>query len=312
MRSFAYVMLAFMACGHCATAATNSVSPMNIAATLSTNNIHIGDLAVLKVHVDHPEGARVLLPDFGREKRVITRDQKSQPSKTGGTDFLVTLTSFTPGSHLVSTGLVTLSLADNKTITSPFPDVTLRVQSLITDTNQPLAGLKAPVMWKRPLPWHLMWIIPSVIALAILIAWLISYLRKRAAMPAPRPPPIPPHEKALRALHGLLAKQWIEQENIEPFYVELSGIARHYIEDRFDLRAPEQTTEEFIRTTANSPVLSADHRQLTSSFLEQCDLVKFAKHRPGADDMRAAYSAAERLVQETIPPPPPPTAGAKP
>jgi hypothetical protein len=105
----------------------------------------------------------------------------------------------------------------------------------------------------------------------------------------------------LAALQILLAKKWIEQENIEPFYIELSTIARSYIEARFNLRAPELTTEEFIRETASSHHLSLDHQQLTGAFLEQCDLVKFAKHRPAQSDMRAAYSAAERLVRETIP-----------
>ena len=310
MKQFALSLLAILVCARLAMAATNAAASLHVEASLSTNNIHIGDLATLKIHVDHPEGARVLLPDFGREKRVITRDQKSQPAKKGGTDFLVTLPSLTPGSHLVSTGLITVTFADNKTITEQFPDVTLRVQSLITDTNQPLAGLKSPVAWKHSLPWQLAWIIPLSLAVIALIVWLIVWLVRKSKIPPPPPPPIPPHEKAFRALHELLAKQWIEQENIEPFYVELSNIARHYIEDRFNLRAPEQTTEEFIRTTANSPVLSPDHRQLTASFLEQCDLVKFAKHRPAADDMRAAYGAAERLVRETVPPPPQPAGAA--
>lgn len=290
-----------------------AADPIKVTANLSTNNVTIGDLVTLKIHVDHPAGARAQLPDFNREKRVIAREQKATPSKTGGTDFDVVITSFTPGSHLVSTGEVSVLTADNKTMSTRFPDVMLRVQSLIVDSNSAvLAGLKSPVMWKRPLPWQLAWMIPLALVIAGLIWWWIRWLRRRALIPKPPPPPIPPHVKAMEALQSLLAKQWIEQENIEPFYVELSNIARHYIEDRFNLRAPEQTTEEFIRTTASSPILSLDHRQLTASFLEQCDLVKFAKHRPGSDDMRAAFGAAERLVRETVPPPPTPTEVSKP
>ena len=308
MRRFTANLLAIFAFTMFAHAQTNSAEPLRVTATLSTNNISIGDLATLKIHVDHPADARVQLPDFNREKRVIAREQKSQPSKTGGTDFEITLTSLTPGSHLVSTGLVSAMLADGKTIESPFPDVTLRVQSLITDTNAALVGIKSPVRWSRPFGERLAIIAAGILAVAALIAWLIWWLRRRAQIPPPPPPVIPPHDRALRALQDLLAKQWIEQENIEPFYVELSGIARHYIEERFDLHAPEQTTEEFIRTATHSTVLSRDHRQLMSAFLEQCDLVKFAKYRPGAEDMRAAFEAAERLVRETMPPP----AGAKP
>lgn len=288
-----------------------AAQPPQVKASLSTNNIFIGEIATLKVHVDHPADARVLLPEFAREKKIIARDQKSAPAKTGGTDFEIALTSLTPGSHLVSTGFVTLVYSNDVTKTQIFPELTLRVQSLVTDTNQNYAGLKGPENWKLPTSWLLAWIALGLLVAAVLGVLLARYLKKRAAAPKPLPPPEPPHVKALRALAELKAKQLIEQLLIEPFYVELSDITRRYLEDRFNLRAPEQTTEEFIRATASSPVLSAEHRQLTASFLEQCDLVKFARHQPGADDMRAALAAAERLVNETIPPPPAPASEAK-
>ena len=69
------------------------------------------------------------------------------------------------------------------------------------------------------------------------------------------------------------------------------------------LHAPEQTTEEFIRTSSQSNALSAEHRALTQQFLEQSDLVKFARFEPGAGDMTAAWDAAARLVRETVPAP---------
>jgi hypothetical protein len=121
------------------------------------------------------------------------------------------------------------------------------------------------------------------------------------------PPPLKPHETALNALRDLLAKGWIESENAEPFYIELSSIIRRYLEDRFGLRAPERTTEEFIREATTSRFLSSDHQILTSEFLEQCDLVKFARYQAGREDMKNGYRAAERLVRETIPTPPPST-----
>lgn len=81
----------------------------------------------------------------------------------------------------------------------------------------------------------------------------------------------------------------------------MSGIVRHYLEDRFGLRAPERTTEEFIRDALASRALSAAHRELVAGFLEQSDLVKFARHAPGQADMRNALDSAERLVRETMP-----------
>jgi hypothetical protein len=74
---------------------------------------------------------------------------------------------------------------------------------------------------------------------------------------------------------------------------------------------PERTTEEFIRDALSSRKLSDAHQTLVAGFLEQSDLVKFARHAPGQSDMRNALDSAERLVRETMPvaaaprPPPP-------
>ncbi|HOW97476.1 MAG TPA: hypothetical protein PK634_06770, partial [Kiritimatiellia bacterium] len=108
---------------------------------------------------------------------------------------------------------------------------------------------------------------------------------------------------ALRALQRLKERGLIEKAEIEPFYVELTGIARRYLESRFGLRAPERTTEEFIREASVSGLLSAAHQALVRDFLEQSDLVKFARFAPGIPEMNAAFASAEKLVVETRPAP---------
>jgi len=83
------------------------------------------------------------------------------------------------------------------------------------------------------------------------------------------------------------------------WYVELSDIVRRYIEDRFGIRAPELTTEEFLREARRLDELGESHRALLSGFLESCDRVKFAGHEPAADESQAALGRARRLVEET-------------
>ncbi len=63
---------------------------------------------------------------------------------------------------------------------------------------------------------------------------------------------------------------------IESFFVAISAIVRRYLEDRFDLRAPELTTEEFLALAGSASSLSHDHQHLLRDFLRQADLVKFA------------------------------------
>ena len=82
----------------------------------------------------------------------------------------------------------------------------------------------------------------------------------------------------------------------------MSGILRYYIEWRFGLRAPEQTTEEFLDAmlVAGGPI--AAYRELLSAFLTHCDLVKFARHQPAASDMDNVLQRAREFVEQTADP----------
>ena len=70
---------------------------------------------------------------------------------------------------------------------------------------------------------------------------------------------------------------------IEAFFVAISSIVRRYLEDRFELRAPELTTEEFLALAGSASHLSHDHQHLLRDFLRQADLVKFAGVRASED-----------------------------
>ncbi len=74
---------------------------------------------------------------------------------------------------------------------------------------------------------------------------------------------------------------------------------RRYVEERFSLRAPELTTEEFLLEAGRSPELSPLHRELLSDFLQRCDRVKFARYSPGETESRDALAVASRFLDES-------------
>ena len=82
-------------------------------------------------------------------------------------------------------------------------------------------------------------------------------------------------------------------------YTTLAAIVRTYVEQRFGLRAPEMTTEEFLGVSARDARLAGSHRGLLGQFLGECDLVKFARHVPTVNDGERALAAATRFVEET-------------
>ena len=109
----------------------------------------------------------------------------------------------------------------------------------------------------------------------------------------------PAHEIAYERLETLARQQLVETGQIKLFYERISDILRHYIEDRFELRAPEQTTEEFLAALAATDVLGADDKRSLGEFLQHCDLVKFAKYEPQAGQIRKAFDLVKDFIERT-------------
>lgn len=268
---------------------------------LSTNRVHIGDVVTLRAVVHHEPGIVITWPDPAQGAEVVVRSHLPAENLAPNVSAKSwEVTSLRVGTHRIFTNGVVLRGADGAIRELPMPDRSIRVDSVLGGTNVVLRDVKGLARWPRPGLQSVFLMLAAVAALAVLIALLVLALRRRGRTP-PATVETPPHERALQAIQDLRAKRLIEQGEVEAFFIELSAIVRHYIEERFGMHAPEQTTEEFIRTATSSRLLSLDHQMLVTAFLEQCDLVKFARHRPGTPEMEAAIAAAERLVRETVP-----------
>jgi hypothetical protein len=108
---------------------------------------------------------------------------------------------------------------------------------------------------------------------------------------------LPPHLKARQRLEAALALL----ERPREFCIAVSDAVRWYLEERFELHAPERTTEEFLDELQRSDRLLPDQKQMLGEFLQKCDLVKFARYEPSRPELLALHGAAWRLVAETEP-----------
>ena len=132
---------------------------------------------------------------------------------------------------------------------------------------------------------------------AALAFWL--WKRRRPTIATETVAPLSAYEVAIQALRQLLDENLMGRGEVEAFYTRLSDIVRHYLEGRFGLRAPERTTEEFLYEVSRDNALTPEHQELLGVFLQEADLVKFARFRPGLADMKRAFDAAEEFVRET-------------
>jgi len=140
------------------------------------------------------------------------------------------------------------------------------------------------------------------LALAAGLYWLWS--RKRHA---PAPPPVPAWEAALRRLKELESRKLPEQGQYERYYVDLTDILRYYIDYRFQIGAPEQTTPEFMESAKQSGKFSDEQQDTLFQLMRHCDIVKFAARKPDMSEMRASLATVRQFVEETIPRPEPET-----
>ncbi len=157
-----------------------------------------------------------------------------------------------------------------------------------------IRDIKPPVEISNPWAW-VWWTLAAVALLVILrLAWL--YWQKRRSQLSIMPP-VPAHIRAKQALEHAL--EIITQP--KPFCILVSDTVRFYLEERFNFRAPERTTEEFLRELSATDLLLPEQKESLGNFLESCDLVKFAKYEPGEKELHELHDSAVKLVEETEP-----------
>jgi hypothetical protein len=158
-----------------------------------------------------------------------------------------------------------------------------------------------PVFHEAPkpliyIPNQWLWFVWAVVILALLAALWFAW-RWWLKKPAFVPPPVPAHVRARRRLEQALAS--ISEPKL--FSILVSGAIREYLEERFDFRAPERTTEEFLYELQGSFLLTREQKASLADFLASCDLIKFAKYEPTETELRGLHQSALRLVHETEP-----------
>ena len=151
---------------------------------------------------------------------------------------------------------------------------------------------KPPVELPDPYFW---WYVAGGTVLVLAVAALAWWWWRRRAAVISIVPVVPPHVRAKQRLAEAL--QLISDANA--FCTEVSLAARCYLEERFDLRAPERTTEEFLVELRASQHLTREQKESLGQFLESCDLVKFARFEPNEAVLRQLHDSALRLVDET-------------
>jgi hypothetical protein len=179
------------------------------------------------------------------------------------------------------------------------------LNTIVPTSAQSLRDIKPPVDFSSN--YFLWWVIIAVsLFLLVYLIWLIKWFLKKYSLKNlsvryQEELSINFHEQALKALQELRQKDLPGCGRVKEYYHDLSIIVRYYLEDRFGLKAPEMTSEEFFCGLAHSNDLTGLQKNLLKNLLRHCDLVKFARYWPAKEEIEESFHVAQKLINESCP-----------
>ena len=265
--------------------------------------VYIGDRIRYTINVQAKPGATVEFPKPGKELGPFeVKDSgisKSQEEKNGEIrrSQWYLLASYKTGKQSIpaldikykAKGASGWSILKTK-------ELTVEVKSLLSENPKAadIKDIKGILPIESRVVRNILFLIAALIFAAMLVLWVRKVFFK-GALAGPKPA----HVIAYEELERIKMSALLAEGNFREYYFRLSNCIRRYLENRFALRAPEMTTEEFLGAVRDSGVLDAKNKDLLKSFLLGADMVKFAKYGPARQEAESSYEFAKRFIDET-------------
>jgi hypothetical protein len=143
------------------------------------------------------------------------------------------------------------------------------------------------------LPWWL-YAFPGV-SVIVLVPIALVLRRYREAPPSPPTPDL----RALTELDRVEQRHRDQATDSGWFHTRVSTVLRRYLAERFDLKAMQQTTVEFVAALESVPQLSGEQQALLREVLERCDQGRFARIVTPLAECQALAAQVRTFVRET-------------
>jgi hypothetical protein len=136
----------------------------------------------------------------------------------------------------------------------------------------------------------------ALVLLAVALAWwMVSRPRRAAPVVAAVVPSLEPDEEARRALDALVASGRLSRAEYRLFYIDLTAIAKRYLERRLGAPIVEMTTAEMLahlRAIPYGAELAPTLRDLSGA----ADQIKFARGSGLTEEAERHLAATRALV----------------
>jgi hypothetical protein len=280
--------------------------PVKLTVRVTPAEPRLSDLVEMEVTVEAQRDVEIKPPAFGQSVGdFLIRDYSERPQAAPEGEqirrFRYQLEPAHAGKHLIRS--VAVEFVDRRTNSEARGEPTLietdpldvNVTSELGEDVPDLAKLE-PMLLPQSVPgeFSAVWWVAVAAGGAIVIG-AIALLRRRGSRPI-EPRRRTPEEIAHAALTALLQENLPAQGLVKEFFLRLTGIVRQYIEDTTGIRAPEQTTEEFLRDMRSRETFSPERSVRLAEFLEAADMIKYAGQQPESGQIDESIARAREFV----------------
>jgi len=140
------------------------------------------------------------------------------------------------------------------------------------------------------LPWN--YIVLALIALALLLVVVLNKIIKNNKIPVV----LSPSDIAVEALKKIKDQGSFKNVDVKTFTYEVNMILRRFLEGEYQIRAPEQTTEDFLASEKLKKTINEDRYVHLQNFLNTCDLIKYADKKAGPEELEDLYQYSFNFV----------------
>lgn len=302
---------------------TANAQKASIKASLSPEEILIGQQATLQLDVTSDKGANIIFPQYPDTLVTGVEVLSMLPIDTLITGNSVTysqkyvVTSFDSASYTIPympviDGVDTLE-SNALSLKVSTVDLTDATKAYLADKakskSDSLDLAKLGISDIRPIqipPFvrqdYLNYILLGVLILLVLIGICVAiylYRKKKKDGYFFKPEVVlPPHIVALMALDKIKDEKIWQRGRDKEYYTELTDILRKYIEGRFGIAAFEKTSDEILLAMKQNLETETSVNTL-SQVLKLSDLVKFAKYTPLPDENDLSLMNTSLFINQT-------------
>jgi hypothetical protein len=285
---------------------TARAGDVRLVVSADRTSITIGDPIILTLRLTYPEKDRIegFTPERDLDRLTLLGRSISPPRRLedGRMEDARTLriTAYETGQLDIPSFSASFTDAAGQAGSLKSDPIPIEVRSILTAADTEQADIKPPATMPTPLRWP--WVVLAIGAVAVLafLWWRRRRTVQTAAPARPPEPSRPPHEVAYEELERLLSSGLLEAGRMKEFHIELSEILRRYLTGRFGVETFERTSGEILEALRDARV-EVKTVLIISELFVACDLVKFARHRPEAEETRATVRRAYHLIDATKP-----------